>query len=95
MNITMKLKLIQGKRYQVDGNKGGQLFGIEVADGSNPDLIGMDIMKLNCDYDLIDTLRSHLPCDCEVICKPIQGAGQKMSFRVLSVKPIRGDSKAA
>lgn len=97
MNINMKLQVIQGKRYEVDGNKGAALFGIEKTDGSNPDLIGMDIMKLNCDYELVDQLREFLPCECELVCKPIQGAGQKMSFRVLSVKPVPkpGNQKAA
>ncbi|SIQ85489.1 hypothetical protein [Marinobacterium stanieri] len=87
MNITMTADVIQASRYDMDGNKGGSIIVTQKSDGTNENRIGMELMKLACDYGVIDQLRDHLPCKCEIVAQPTQGGGQKMAFKVLSIKP--------
>ncbi len=87
MNITMTADVIQASRYDMDGNKGGSIIATQKSDGTSENRIGMELMKLACDYGVIDLLRDHLPCKCEIVAQPTQGAGQKMAFKVLSIKP--------
>ena len=94
MNIQMSGQVIQAKRYSMDGNQGANLFLVQEADGSNPDMCGQEIMKLQADYAVVDQLRNHLPCECDIIAKPVAGAQQKMSFKVVQIKP-KGQRSAA
>ena len=95
MNITMQADVIQATRYDMDGNKGASISATQQSDGSNANRAGLDIMKMAADYDVVEQLRAHLPCTCEIVAKPEQGAGQKMSFRVVSVKPVKAQRPAA
>ncbi len=95
MNITMRATVLQGRRYNMDGNQGAYLIATQQCDGTNPDMIGNELMKLACGYEVIDQLRAHLPGECELICQPMQGAGQKMALKVLSVKPLQPAKAAA
>jgi len=95
MNINMTADVIQASRYDMDGNKGGTIITTQKSDGTNPDRVGMELMKLGCDYAVIDQLRDHLPCKCEIVAQPTQGAGQKMAFKVVSIKPVASGTKSA
>lgn len=94
MNITMTADVIQVSRYDMDGNKGGSIITTQKSDGTNPDRAGLELMKLACDYATVDLLRDHLPCKCEIVAQPTQGAGQKMAFKVLSIKPVTAKAAA-
>ncbi|MCP8686072.1 hypothetical protein [Marinobacterium sedimentorum] len=95
MNITLTGQVIQAKRYNMDGNKGAALYMTQKSDGTNEDLVGLEIMKLAAPYEVVEQLREHLPCNCEIVAQPVQGAGQKMSFKVLSIKPVTSGKPAS
>lgn len=88
MNVEMIGDVIQAKRYHMESNKGGSILMTQSNDGSNADLAGLEVMKMAADYEVVDKLRSSLPCKCKVVARPVAGAGQKMAFKVLSVEPV-------
>ncbi|PSL12654.1 hypothetical protein CLV44_11612 [Marinobacterium halophilum] len=94
MNINMTADVIQASRYDMDGNKGASIYATQKTDGSNPDRAGLELMKLTCDYGVVDLLRDFLPCKCEIVAQPTQGAGQKMAFKVVSIKPLTAKAAA-
>ncbi|MDI3323927.1 hypothetical protein QKW35_06030 [Pontibacterium granulatum] len=89
MNVEMVGDVIQAKRYNMDGNRGGSILMTQSNDGSNDDLAGLEVMKMTADYEVVDKLRASLPCKCKVVARPVAGAGQKMAFKVVSVEPVQ------
>ena len=95
MNVEMTGDVIQAKRYEMEGNKGGSLLMTQANDGSNDDLAGLEVMKLTADYELVDSLRAVLPSKCKVVARPVAGAGTKMNFKVVSCTPVDASGKPA
>ena len=95
MNMNFEGTVIQARRYDMDGNKGGAIFLTQDSDGDNQDMAGLEIMKMTAAYEVVDQLRAHLPCKCKIVAKPVQGAQQKMSFKLVSIEPILKQRPAA
>lgn len=88
MNMNFTGTVIQAKRYSMDGNQGASIYLTQETDGDNPDVCGLDIMKMSADYGVVDQLKNVLPCECEIVAKPVAGAQQKMAFKLVSIKPV-------
>lgn len=87
MNMNFTGTVIQAKRYSMDGNQGASIFLTQPSDGENPDVCGLEIMKMTADYTVVEQLRNVLPCECDIVAKPVAGAQQKMAFKLVSIKP--------
>lgn len=88
MNINMTGDVIQAKRYNMDGNKGGSVYLTQRPDGTNENLEGLEIMKMAAPFEVVDQLKGLLPCKCEIVAQPVAGSGQKMAFKVVTIKPV-------
>ncbi|WP_261843500.1 hypothetical protein [Aliamphritea ceti] len=94
MNMNFTGTVIQAKRYSMDGNQGASIFLTQPTDGDNPDVCGLEIMKMSADYSVVELLKNVLPCECDIVAKPVAGAQQKMAFKLVSIKP-KTDSPTA
>lgn len=87
MKMSMAGTVIQASRYDMEGNKGGSIIVTNKPTEQNDNRAGLDIMKMTAAYEVVEKLRSDLPCECDMVVEPIQGGGGKMSFKLLDITP--------
>lgn len=87
MKLQMVGTVIQASRYHMEENKGGSILVTNKPTEQNPNRAGLDVMKITSDYETVDLLKDVLPCECDMVVEPVQGAGGKASFKLLSITP--------
>lgn len=98
MENYLNLMIIGATRYDIDGNKGGSLWAYAPADPDDENRVGNEVMKIACDYKHIDQLRNHadkLPAPFVVKAQMKAGAGGKITFKALELKPQEPAKKSA
>jgi len=98
MENYLNLMIIGATRYDIDGNKGGSLWAYAPAEASDENRVGNEVMKIACDYKHIDQLRNHadkLPAAFVVKAQMKAGAGGKITFKALELKPQEPLKKSA
>jgi hypothetical protein len=88
MQMPMKATVIQASRYDMDGNKGGSIICTNKPSEQMPNRAGLDVMKMTAPYEIVDQLKDYAPCECDLVVEPVQGAGGKMSFKLLKITPV-------
>ena len=90
--------IIGATRYDIDGNKGGSLWAYSPAEADDDNRVGNEVMKIACDWKHIDQLRNHadkLPTPFIVKAQMKAGAGGKVTFKALELKPQEARKPAA
>ena len=100
MKQQLTLTVIGARRFDIDGNKLGQVFTMEKADPDDEDRIGNDVMKWSCPYDLVQTIEKYadeLPAEFDAEAMMKAGGGQKAQFKLLSLakRGITGSGSAS
>ncbi|WP_077528824.1 hypothetical protein [Vreelandella utahensis] len=88
MKQTLTLTVLGARRFDIDGNKIGQIFTMEPADPDDADRIGHDVMKWGCDYDLVEKIEQYadqLPCEFDAEALMKAGSRQSAQFKLLSL----------
>ncbi len=96
MENVSRLQVIGLRRYDFDGNRGAQIFCAQAADGTNPDVIGMDVMQFNAPYSLLDTIDPKAvpgEFECQLFFK--RGAGGKGVTEIHAMRQIKAEKPAA
>ncbi|WP_295720425.1 hypothetical protein [uncultured Halovibrio sp.] len=84
----LTITVIGARRFDIDGNKIGQIFTMEPADPDDADRIGNDVMKWGCDHALVEKIEqyeSELPCEFDAEAMMKAGGGQKAQFKLLNL----------
>ena len=98
MENHLNLMIIGATRYDIDGNKGGSLWAYAPAEADDDNRVGNEVMKIACDWKHIDQLRNHagsLPAMFVVKAQMKAGAGGKITFKALELKPQEAMKKPA
>ncbi|WP_077529393.1 hypothetical protein [Vreelandella utahensis] len=88
MKQQLTITVLGARRFDIDGNKIGQIFTMETADPDDKDRIGHDVMKWGCDHALVEKVEqyeSELPCEFDAEALMKAGTGQKAQFKLLSL----------
>ena len=83
--MKQNLMVYSATRGVVDGNPYSSVWAESEELINKPDTIGKAPMKINCNPDLIDVLRGHLPALVVVELKMISAAGAKGGLYVSAV----------
>ena len=87
MKAKLKVRVMAAKRFKMDNMSMSQLY-VEGDLVQDEDKMGCPTMKMNGDYDVFESLRGVLPCECEVLVEFRQGSGDKMTQYVLGAVPL-------
>lgn len=80
-------------RYEMDGNKGGYVWLSKPTDGTLPNVLGNELMKIKMPFEMFDQKKAefdagklYFPVQMEILCSVAVAAGNKASLTVLSMK---------
>ena len=87
MQAELNVKVLAAKRFKMDDFAGSTLYvlGGQVEEA---DKCGQPPMKLSGEYDVLDKLKGHLPCEMKLTVEFRQGAQDKLAQHVIDAVPI-------
>ena len=89
MQNIMTAQVLGGRRFDINGTKMAQLHLAIPSDSDNDDMVGLEVMKANCPYQLLDSLKSEVfPAEFELSVRMKTAAGGKVGIEVLSMSKI-------
>ncbi|MGR8934841.1 MAG: hypothetical protein ACU837_10700 [Gammaproteobacteria bacterium] len=81
MKTQTKKIIVSATSYDIDGITGGSLYLVQPSSGRNPNIIGCDILKMKCDYDLarskIDQQDGRIPGIYQILMRIEAGSRNK------------------
>lgn len=86
MKGKIQARVLAAKRFKMDDMAMSQLY-IEGGAISEADKIGCPPMKMNGDFDVLESLRGAIPGDFELTVEFRQGGGDKMTQYVVGAVP--------
>ena len=100
MKQQLTLTVLGARRFDIDGNKIGQIFTMEKADPDDQDRIGHDVMKWSCDHDLVQQIEKYaddLPAEFDAEALMKAGGGQKAQFKLLNLakRSVKGSGSSS
>lgn len=100
MKQQLTLTVLGARRFDIDGNKIGQIFTMEKADPDDRDRIGHDVMKWSCDHDLVQQIEKYaddLPAEFDAEALMKAGGGQKAQFKLLNLakRSVKGSGSSS
>jgi len=91
MEMKTTVHVMQAKRFRSDdGNFAATTLycqGEAITETPASESIGLEIVKMRGEYELLDSLRGMLPGKLELTVVMAQGGKDKAEIRVLSAKP--------
>lgn len=87
MQFKMNVRVMAAKRFKMENMAMSQLY-IEGSPVVEADKIGCPPMKMNGDFEVLESLRGHIPGEFELLCEFRQGAGDKASQYVIGARPV-------
>ncbi|MBR9882304.1 MAG: hypothetical protein GYB21_01000 [Oceanospirillales bacterium] len=85
MEFNAQLDALQCSRYEIDGNKGGNMMALgEKIENEN--LVGKEVIKYACPYDLFTQIGASLPAKLDCVMTISQAGGNKGKVVIKSAK---------
>ena len=88
MQATIKARVIAAKRFKMDGGYAATTLYVLGGMVDEDDKCGQPPMKLTGEFDVLDSMKGHLPCDMELEVEFRQGAKDKLDQYVLRAAPV-------
>jgi len=90
MNTQITMHVLSVKRGEVDGNRYASLMMVSDTPTYERDSAGLQVMKVTCDYDLLDRIDSRaVPGNFIAEVALVTAAGGKAGFKVLQLQPVK------
>lgn len=90
MNHKMMMNVVGIKRGEVDGNRYAALYMLSDSPEYSRDAVGLGVMKIACDFDLIDRLNPQdVPGIFNADVSLVMAAGGKAGIRVHGLQPVK------
>lgn len=95
MQTVITAQALTVTRYSIDeGSKGGSIWVQRTSDGSNKNILGLELIKITIDYEMFDQLKGRIedgelkcPDMWEILVQIQMSGGNKAGLKALSVKP--------
>lgn len=86
MKTQLTCEVLQVKKWKAEGNEGVQVYMIQDSAANNENIIGLDILKSNCELQVFEQCRGlTLPAKLVLDCDLRAGAKQATTIYVVSV----------
>jgi len=90
MNTQINMHVLSVKRGEVEGNKYASLMMVSDTPTYDRDSAGLQVMKVTCDYDLLDRIDPRaVPGNFVAEVALVTAAGGKAGFKVLQLQPVK------
>lgn len=90
MQQKMIIQVLGIKRGEVDGNKYASLYMTSDTPEYTRDVVGLSVMKVPCEYDLLDRINVHdVPGQFNADVALVSAAGGKAGLKVLNLTSMK------
>ena len=93
MKMQMQTTVNAIKRYDFEGNKGGNIYTLGEPI-NEPDFVGSPTMKMSCNYEVLESIRdAGFPGEFELQIEIRPGAKDGIKQHCVAAKPLRSQAK--